>query len=310
MKFRFIRKMFILWVIALTACSPKPKELVVSVTFDSNDPQIREKAATVLSQRVRSYCGHEPKIVWQSDTLQINVSCDSASIDPELFHRRGQFQIQETYGCDELADQLSVLPNRVELLKQTFPLEDASGRRIDYPEIDLKKEFIIQARSNDPGIILCSKYDTLRIGILFRHIQIAEMFPEDLRFKWHVFESRGAVLVYEYVAVKQIPQPVDNSMIQSATPEVAYTGHGYLSIKLKLEYHALWAKMTRDNINKSLAMILDGTIYSCPVVNSEITGGSSSVSGISLTEVQVLAHIIPYEPLPCKVTSVSHETSK
>ncbi len=299
-----MKNLLFLIITLLTACSPKPKELSVSVTFDSDDPQIREKAANILSQRVRSYCGHEPKTAWRSDTLQITVACDSTSIDPELFRCRGRFQIQETYGCGELAEQLSSLPDRVAWMKQMLPLEDVSGNRVDYPEIVLKKE-MISVRETDPGIILCSKYDTLSIGILFRHIQIAGMFPDDLRFRWHIFESSGTATVYEYIAVKQIPQPVDNSMIQSAAPEDAYAGHAYLSVKLKPEYHALWAKMTRDNVGKSLAMVLDGTVHSSPLVNSEITGGVSSVGGISSKEIQTLAHTIPYEPLPCKVMSVA-----
>ncbi|MGL5891707.1 MAG: SecDF P1 head subdomain-containing protein, partial [Bacteroidia bacterium] len=55
----------------------------------------------------------------------------------------------------------------------------------------------------------------------------------------------------------------------------------YLVINMKFtpDYSTLWAKMTRENINKTIAIIVDGQVYSYPTVVGEITGGQSNISG-------------------------------
>jgi SecD/SecF fusion protein len=54
----------------------------------------------------------------------------------------------------------------------------------------------------------------------------------------------------------------------------------------------VWARLTKENIGKSRAIVLDGYVYSFPTVINEIKGGSSSITGVSVTEAKDLANVL------------------
>ena len=80
-----------------------------------------------------------------------------------------------------------------------------------------------------------------------------------------------------------------------------------VSMTMNEDGAARWARLTKENINKSIAIVLDGVVYSAPVVRNEITGGSSEISGdFTLTETTDLANVLSSGKMETSI-SIEHE---
>jgi preprotein translocase subunit SecD len=72
---------------------------------------------------------------------------------------------------------------------------------------------------------------------------------------------------------------LDATAVRTATVITNATGAPQIEIQLNPEGQELFAKITKENVNKRLAIVLNGRLYSAPVIRSEITGGKAQISG-------------------------------
>ena len=85
---------------------------------------------------------------------------------------------------------------------------------------------------------------------------------------------------YELVAIKSTSRdgkaPLDGGVVTDARVQYGNSGgNPEVSMTMNAEGANIWARMTKDNIGRQIAIVLDGMIYSYPTVNGEISGGSS-----------------------------------
>ncbi len=146
--------------------------------------------------------------------------------------------------------------------------------------------------------------DTAKIGTWLRLPQIQAIFPADLRPMWSVKPIDASNTIFELVAIKANTRdgraPLDGGVVtdarrafgnNSAVPEV--------SMAMNAEGARIWATMTANNIGRQIAIVLDGMVYSDPVVNGEIPGGQSSISGnFTIEEADDLANVLKSGKLP------------
>ncbi len=146
--------------------------------------------------------------------------------------------------------------------------------------------------------------DTAKIGTWLRLPQIQAIFPADLRPMWSVKPIDASNTIFELVAIKANTRdgraPLDGGVVtdarrafgnNSAVPEV--------SMAMNAEGARIWATMTANNIGRQIAIVLDGMVYSYPVVNGEIPGGQSSISGnFTIEEADDLANVLKSGKLP------------
>jgi preprotein translocase subunit SecD len=79
---------------------------------------------------------------------------------------------------------------------------------------------------------------------------------------------------------------LDYTAISSATvTRNPSSGAPEISVEFSQEGKELFAAITKENLNKRLAIVLDGHLYSAPVIRSEISGGKAQITG-SFTEEQ------------------------
>ncbi len=120
------------------------------------------------------------------------------------------------------------------------------------------------------------------------------LLREDLTLMWGVKPIKGennrTTDVYELYAIRtnrSMTPDLGGDAVSSATADIQ-TQFGrtepYVSMTMNSEGAQKWARLTRDNINRAIAVVLDGVVYSAPNVNGEITGGSSQISGSFTTE--------------------------
>lgn len=145
--------------------------------------------------------------------------------------------------------------------------------------------------------------DTAAVNKLLRSPEAKSVFPSELRLLWSVKPSeyiKGGN-IYELVAIKAATRdgkaPLDGGAVTDA--RVSYSGQGVnkgnptVSMTMNAEGASVWARLTKDNIGKQIAIVLDDLVYSYPNVNSEITGGSSEISGhFDVEEATDLANVL------------------
>ena len=139
-----------------------------------------------------------------------------------------------------------------------------------------------------------------------------------LRPKWTVKPSQyiAGGNVFELVAIKAElndgKAPLDGSAVTDA--RVSYDGTGMnkgnpsVSMSMNAEGANTWARLTRDNIGKQIAIVLDGLVYSYPNVQNEISGGHSSITGnFDVEEATDLANVLNSGKLPAPAKIVQEQ---
>ena len=156
--------------------------------------------------------------------------------------------------------------------------------------------------------------DTSKVNALLRKTK--DMFPAEFRPMWSVkpVKGMGADNIFELVAIKASSRdgkaPLDGSSVTDA--RVSYNsqngGNPTVSMSMNAEGANTWARLTKDNIGKQIAIVLDGTVYSYPVVNTEITGGNSEISGnFDIEEATDLTNVLKSGKLPAPATIVQEQ---
>ncbi|MFA6334117.1 MAG: protein translocase subunit SecDF [Bacteroidales bacterium] len=146
--------------------------------------------------------------------------------------------------------------------------------------------------------------DTARINAWLKMPQIQAILPSDLRPSWTVKAVDPAGTIFELVAIKVNTRdgkaPLDGSVVTDARKEFGGTsGVPEVSMGMNAEGARTWATMTSNNIGRCIAIVLDGMVYSYPIVNSEITGGRSAISGhFTIQEADDLANVLKSGKLP------------
>ncbi|KAF0128883.1 MAG: hypothetical protein FD155_2894 [Bacteroidetes bacterium] len=145
--------------------------------------------------------------------------------------------------------------------------------------------------------------DTARINSMLR--QVVGVFPRNLKLAWTVKprSSEGQPEVLELVALKGSRDnnaALGGEVIVDARQDYDQNGKVEVTIQMNSEGAKSWKRLTGENIGRQVAIVLDGYVYSFPVVNDEIPNGRSSISGgeMSIEEAQDLANILKAGKLP------------
>ena len=147
----------------------------------------------------------------------------------------------------------------------------------------------------------------------------ADVLPAGFRGLWTVKPTelvKGANL-YELVAIKVNSRdgkaPLDGGVVTDARVEFNGTQNGgsaapSVGMTMNAEGASIWARLTKDNIGKQVAIVLDGLVYSYPTVNTEITGGSSVITGnFDVQEAEDLANVLKSGKLPAPATIIQEQ---
>ena len=159
--------------------------------------------------------------------------------------------------------------------------------------------------------------DTATVNRYLAMPQVAEIFPPEFKGMWSVkpTEYVAGDNVYELVAIKASSRdgkaPLDGSVVTDARVDYdSRRGAGTpgVSMTMNAEGANIWARLTKENIGRQVAIVLDGTVYSYPTVQTEITGGSSSITGnFSVEEATDLTNVLKSGKLPAPATIVQEQ---
>ncbi len=146
--------------------------------------------------------------------------------------------------------------------------------------------------------------DTAAVGAMFRSQQAKAILPRDLKLCWTVKPVDEAEKFFQLVALKDVNRgkaSLEGDVITDARADFDQMGGAYahVSMTMNAEGAQTWARITRDNIGKSIAIVLDGYVYSFPTVQNEIKGGSSQITGnFTVEEAKDLANTLKSGKMP------------
>ncbi len=153
------------------------------------------------------------------------------------------------------------------------------------------------------------KADMAQVDAYLAMPQVRELFPADIDFKWAVKGDDMMDGRYQLFAIRVAradgKAPLDGSVITEAREQYSQQGAtAEVSMAMNAEGAQEWARLTGENINKSIAIVLDGYVYSAPNVLNKIEGGSSQITGnFTIQEAQDLANVLSSGkvPAPAKI---------
>ena len=157
--------------------------------------------------------------------------------------------------------------------------------------------------------------DTARVNKYLNMPQIKALFPREFKPMWTVKASQWIPgdNIFELVAIKATSRdgkaPLDGGVVTDARVQYGNTGgNPEVSMSMNAEGASIWARMTKDNIGRQIAIVLDGMVYSYPTVNSAIEGGSSQITGnFTLEEAEDLANVLKSGKLPAPATIIQEQ---
>jgi SecD/SecF fusion protein len=160
---------------------------------------------------------------------------------------------------------------------------------------------------------LASSKDTARVNAMLKMNQVKALFPRDLKLAWsqNPYKYDPSKSLYELHAIKVTTRdgrpPLNGDVITSARPTSGITGSEVkVDMSMNAEGAKTWARMTRENIDRCIAVVLDGYVRSYPRVQNEITGGNTEITGdFTIEEADDLANILKSGKLPAPAKIIS-----
>ena len=146
--------------------------------------------------------------------------------------------------------------------------------------------------------------DTATVNAMLKEPLVKALFPRNMKLLWSVKSFDEGGNYFELIAIKVTSrdgQPaLSGDVVTDASDEYAQgRGVSEVSMSMNAEGARKWARITKENIGKSVAIVLDNYVYSYPTVQSEIKGGRSSITGnFTVAEAKDLANILKSGKMP------------
>lgn len=158
------------------------------------------------------------------------------------------------------------------------------------------------------------KRDMDAISELLATPEAKEILPSDLQLKWGVKgigEGEGSDW-YELYAIRVTERngraPLEGDVITDAKDEFDQNGRPCVSMQMNVDGARRWAALTKANLHRSVAIVLDNNVYSAPNVETEITGGNSKITGsFTAEDTRDLANVLKSGKMPAPAKIVSEE---
>ncbi|MBN2807791.1 MAG: protein translocase subunit SecD, partial [Prolixibacteraceae bacterium] len=152
--------------------------------------------------------------------------------------------------------------------------------------------------------------DTSKVNHYLTMPQVRSVLPRDLIFRWQMkpFDENGNF--YQLIALRVTTRdgraPLDGSVITDARQDFGQSqASAEVNMSMNSEGAKVWARMTKENVGKSIAIMLDEFVVSYPTVQNEITGGRSNITGnFTVEEAKDLANMLKSGKMPAPANIV------
>ena len=250
------------------------------------------------------------KLLQGTASLEFWTTYNGAELLPSLL--RADRVVKSVYG-EELAAEQQVAEPVAEQSETTALIEEVA----EQPATEQAEPTSRYTREQNPLLALLNPdyaggavigaavaADVATINKYLALPEVRDCFPSDVAFKWAIkgdAMADGRLFLYAIKVERSDGKaPLDGSVISDARATYAQTGaSAEVSMSMNSNGITEWAQLTADNIGKCVAIVLDGYVYSAPVVRQKIEGGNSSISGdFTIQEAQDLANVLKSGKVP------------
>ena len=264
----------------------------------------------------------------------------------KLLQGSANLEFWETFNADEIAPLLSQVDQRFANGGQEQAAADTAAAKADTVKAAAKKEAKLQLKGTDTEGAKASKKaeaDMAKMHPLLSRLQVIgqglsvvgyasvrdtaavnkiiysavakQILPANLRLLWSAKPADGiqAKNFYELHAIKVTTTngraPLEGDVVTDAKDQFNnVSGQPEVSMSMNTDGARRWAALTKANTGRAIAIVLDGSVYSAPRVNGEISGGQSSISGnFTIEDTKDLANTLKSGRMPAPARIVQEE---
>ena len=309
-----------------------------NITYTSTDDAVKkvlgeevnaavENSNKVVRSRIDRFGVAQPNIQILRGKGQIGqIMVEMPGIkEPErvrkLLQGSANLEFWETYTLNEVYPALQALDTR--LAKGNAPADTTATDSTKAAKAPAKTTAdqhpllskLVQVQGMAPnGCVVgyCMATDTAAVNACIQSEAAAGVLPADLQLAWGVKSAEGMKgNVFELYALRKVNgQPsMQGDVIADAKDDFDQNHQPIVSMTMTTNGARDWAALTKKNLKKCVAIVLDGFVYSAPVVQSEITGGNSQISGHFTTDdTRDLANVLKSGKMPAPTKIVQEET--
>lgn len=209
---------------------------------------------------------------------------------------------EESTGEQSLLDMVS---SDTTAAAEASSLEDFTRQN---PLFGLLRPNVSQDGQPVPGSLIgfTASKDTAKVNSYLKMNQVRAMFPREMKFLWsqNPYKYDETNTLYELHAIKITTRdgraPLNGDVVTGARPSTGVSGADIkVDMSMNGEGSKIWQRMTRDNIGRCIAVVLDDYVRSYPRVQNEISGGNTEITGdFTLEEAEDLANILKSGKMP------------
>ncbi|MDD6779218.1 MAG: protein translocase subunit SecDF [Bacteroidales bacterium] len=277
----------------------------------------------VLATRIDRFGVVSPNIQELESTGRILLELPGVK-EPErvrkLLQGTANLEFYETYTITDLQQSLIALSNATSgKMEAAAAAADSTATAAAADSTATAQEAPVSARPlaellwsagqmGGPVIGTVAVTDTAAVNAILNSKEAAKILPSNLKARWSVKAIDDKNRWFNLVALKanQGRPALDGSVITDASSEFDNMQGNVVSMTMNDEGARQWARITQQNLNKSIAIVLDEHVYSYPNVNSVIEGGRSQITGnFTVEEAKDLANVLKSGKMVARVNIVS-----
>ncbi len=263
----------------------------------------------------------------------------------KLLQGSANLEFWETYSSDEIVPYLVQLDQRLAGGDEEEASADTTAVKTDSAAVaaPVKSKFQIKKADNKKNIVseetqakklhpllsmlqtmnqqlsmvgMASIRDTAAINKMLHSAIAKQVLPSDVKLLWSAKPTdliKNNKKIYELHAIKVTTSdgraPIEGDVVTDASDQFNnLTGQPEVSMTMNQEGAREWAALTKANVGRAIAIVLDGAVYSSPRVNGEISGGQSSISGnFTVEDTKDLANTLKSGRMKAPVRIVQEE---
>ncbi len=263
----------------------------------------------------------------------------------KLLQGSANLEFWETYKASEIQDVLSRIDSRLaqkyaDENPQEAATDEAAAQEQDNAETDLAGQILNEDSENqqitaaqreamyksNPLLSRLNPYpysdswvagvahysDTAQVNRMLASADAKAIIPRDLKFMWGVKPMEGLDQYFELYCIKSDNKnglaDLSGDAVTDAKADFDQFGGPCVSMVMNTEGARKWATLTKQNIGRGIAIVLDGYVYSAPRVNGEIAGGRSEITGnFTVEDTQDLANVLKSGKMPAPAKIVQED---
>ena len=241
-----------------------------------------------------------------------NLATEEAEGESKAESQKSKAESTENASVEELAQAIAANDSAAEAQKEQA--EAVENYKKAHPLFFILNPSVNQAGQAYRGPVVGTVHytDTARVMAALTSQQAKQILPRELRFRWTVKAIDEANSLYQLVALKaqRDGRPsLEGDVITDARADFSQvSAYANVSMSMNAEGAKAWQRITKENIGKSVAIVLDGFVYSFPTVQNEIAGGNSQITGnFTVEEAKDLANTLKSGKMPAPARIIQED---